>query len=427
MHWKKFLFFYFQFIISLPLLHADNRVIPDTLSRTLEEEEKLFLDRNFQLLAAKYELSAADAAIIQAKLYPNPNLLIDQGAYNKQTNKWFDLSKTGETAASLQQVILLAGKRNKQINIAKLNSKISVYQFYDLIRTLRYELHISFYELYYLIQSIAVYDKEIESLKSLTNTYTIQYNKGNISFKELARLLAFQFSLENERADLLKDVSDRQYNLILLTADSLSHPVKPIVDTSIINNFKISEINYLQLIDTGLVNRYDLLVANTQLQLNEVNLSLQKALKVSDITLFANWDRQGNYIYNYNSLSLAINLPIWNRNQGNIKIAQDKIEENKEILLQIELQVKNDISRAYNRLIESDKLYKSSSQQFNSNFEKLLDGITAAYQNHSISLLEFIDYYETYKNSKMEFNKLQENRISAMEGLSLATGIDIFQ
>ena len=91
------------------------------------------------------------------------------------------------------------------------------------------------------------------------------------------------------------------------------------------------------------------------------------------------------------------------------------------------MQVKNDISRAYNRLIESDKLYKSSSQQFNSNFEKLLDGITAAYQNHSISLLEFIDYYETYKNSKMEFNKLQENRISAMEGLSLATGIDIFQ
>src|SRR5205085_9407049 len=140
----------------------------------------------------------------------NPNLSIDQGAYNPINKKWFDVSKNGETAVSLQQVIILAGKRNKQINIAKINSQLALYQFYDLIRTLRYELHSSFYGLFFLRQSIVVYNKEIESLQSLIKVYTNQYQKGNIAFKELARLQALQFSLENERIGLVKDADERQ-------------------------------------------------------------------------------------------------------------------------------------------------------------------------------------------------------------------------
>src|SRR5262250_665153 len=110
----------------------------DTLSLTLADAENLFQKNNFQLLAAKFNVSAADAAVIQAKLWSNPVLSIDQGAYNENTKKWFDISKSGETAASLQQLILLGGKRRNQIGIAKINSRIAQYQFFDLVRTLRY-------------------------------------------------------------------------------------------------------------------------------------------------------------------------------------------------------------------------------------------------------------------------------------------------
>ena len=94
---------------------------------------------------------------------------------------------------------------------------------------------------------------------------------------------------------------------------------------------------------------------------------------------------------------------------------------------QAELQVRNDISNAYRQLLETDKLYKTASLQFTSDYEKLLDGITKGYQNHTISLLEFIDYYETYKNSKLELNHLQNNRLDALENLNLATGTTIFK
>jgi len=124
---------------------------------------------------------------------------------------------------------------------------------------------------------------------------------------------------------------------------------------------------------------------------------------------------------------VAIDLPFWNRNQGSIKAAQFQIEASKQFQSQAELEVKNEISRAYKQLLETDRLYKTASAEFTSDYEKLLDGITKGYQNHTISLLEFIDYYETYKNSKLELNRLQSNRLDALENLNLATGTSIFK
>ena len=417
-------------VIVCMYLNIQAQLVPpmreDTVHITLQDAEGQFIQRNFLLLASKYQVSTADAAIIQAKLYPNPNFAIEQGVYNQDTKKWFDLSSTGETALSLQQLIILAGKRNKQIDIAKINCRISIYQFYDLVRTLRYELRSSFYGIYFLHDAIEVYDKEIESLKTLIDVYTSQYNKGNIAFKELARLQALQFSLQNERLDLVKQSTEKQLNLGLLTGDTLLRPVSPVMITGF-NEMDVSKLNYVELVDSALVNHYDLRTAHSQVELSQSNLALQKALKTPDLLLGANYDKAGNYVRNYNALSLAIDLPFWNRNQGNIRAAQFQIEANKQLQSEVELQVRNDISNAYRQLLETDKLYKTASLQFTSDYEKLLDGITKGYQNHAISLLEFIDYYETYKNSKLQLNHLQNNRLDALENLNLATGTTIFK
>jgi outer membrane protein, heavy metal efflux system len=399
----------------------------DTLSFSLKDAENLFLKNNFDLLASKYQINEADAAVIQAKLWDNPNFNFEQGAYNNDTKRWFDFSQNGETAASIQQLIYLAGKRNKRINIEKINFQIAKYQFYELIRTLRYELRTSFVELYCLQQSLSVYDREIEPLKTLIDAYYNEFQKGNVSFKELARLQALQFSLENEKIEVLKNASEKQANLVLLTGDSLSRPIKPIVSFSAFDIINPDSYNLGQLIDSGLNYRYDLKITEAQIESEKVNLSLQKAMRIPDLTIGARYDKAGSYVHNYNSISLGFDLPFWNHNQGNIKISENKIEENKVVKNQKEVEVKSDVTRAYSQLIETDKLYKSSFRKFDSRYDKLFDGLTEAYKNHTISLLEFIDYYETYKDSKNEYYHLLYNRFEALENLNLAVGTTIIK
>jgi outer membrane protein, heavy metal efflux system len=414
------LIFFYCFILNE--LKAQINTKSDTVSLSLKDAENLFLNNNFDLIAAKYQINEADAALIQAKLWDNPNINIEQGAYNNETKKWFDLSQTGESAVILQQLIYLAGKRNKRINIEKINSQITQYQFYDLIRTLRYELRTSFFELYYLQLSLSVYDRELIALKTLVEAYTKEYKKGNVPFRELARLQALQFSLENEKIDVLKEVTEKQGALVLLTGDSFGRQIKPVVDISTFDNIDPSLLSLKQMLDLGMSNRYDLKITEAQIQSEQMNLALQKSMRVPDMTIGARYDKAGSYVHNYNSLSLGFDLPLWNHNQGNIKIAENRIEEDKTIKNQKELEVKNDITKAFVQLIETDKLYKSSLQKFDTNYDKLFDGITAAYLNRTISLLEFIDYCETYKNSKSEYYKLQNNRIDAMEDLNMAIG-----
>ena len=107
----------------------------DTTRLSIDSAEHLFLQNNLLLLAQKYNIDAQKAQIIQAKLYPNPNLNINRGFYNPTAKKIFAGGADGETAAGVSQLIILAGKRNKQVRIAETNAKLAEYQFYDLLRT----------------------------------------------------------------------------------------------------------------------------------------------------------------------------------------------------------------------------------------------------------------------------------------------------
>lgn len=422
MHWKNTIIF---LSISLGFSTSSIGQNKDTVSLTLSQAENLFFEKNYQLLAAKYHIDAAAAGIINARLWENPTISLEQSAYNKNTNKWFETGKAGETAISAEQLIPLGRKRYHRIEIEKINTQIATSQFYDLIRNLRVELRTSFWQLYHLQQSISVYDQEINSVNALIKALKIQLNEGNVPFREIARLQALLFNLENEKLARRKDLRENQSTLLILTGDTLQHEIKPIVDNPTykpdLQLIKISE-----LIDTALINRYDYQIANEQVQLNKATLALQKSIRMPDFTLSAKWDKHGGYINNYNAVSLQASIPLWNRNQGNIKQAQSQISESSQQVFQLENTIKNDIYKAYNQLTEADSLYLTASLQFNESYDKLINGISAGYKNRTISLLEFIDYFETYKESKIQFFQLHQNVIEAMEDLNLATGKILF-
>jgi cobalt-zinc-cadmium efflux system outer membrane protein len=186
------------------------------LSITIDSAEHIFLDNNLMLLAQKYNIDAQKAQIIQAKLYPNPNINYSHGFYHPELKKIFAIGQDGEYAASISQVIILARKRNKQIQIAETNSKIAEFQFYDLLRTLKYTLRVDFLNIYFLQQSSKVYAEEIKSLQQIVTAFEQQKGKGYISEKEVVRIKAQLYSLQSEYNDLVNQINDIQSELRLV-------------------------------------------------------------------------------------------------------------------------------------------------------------------------------------------------------------------
>ena len=94
---------------------------------TLKEAEQRFLKCNLSLLAERYNVDIAQARLLQAGLFDNPVISFEQNVYNRLNGKYFDFGKKGESVVEIEQVIRLAGQRNKQIRKDKQgNCRLSV-------------------------------------------------------------------------------------------------------------------------------------------------------------------------------------------------------------------------------------------------------------------------------------------------------------
>ncbi len=401
----------------------------DTLKITLHKADSIFVVNNLSLLAEKCNVDAAKAQIIQARLFTNPTISLNQNVYNTEykTNgarEWLDYSDKGESSAQIQKLFRLAGKRNKQIKIAELSATREEQNYFDLLRTLKFSLRSGFYNLYFLNQILKVYDKEIASLSKLIEVFQTQYEKGYISKKELLRLRSSLFSLESEKLDintqLISTLSD--FNVLMHTSNI---NYLPQADIATLESFSPENLKLQTLIDTASVHRYDLQMAQSDLKLNKLNYSYQKALAVPDMTLAAGWDRNGSYVHNYNFIGLQIDLPFFNRNQGNIKSAGFNLEGSKFKLQSAEDQVKADVITAYSTAMDNHRLYQKFDRKFVMDLEELNKEMIKNYEKKNIGLVEFLDYYDAYKENAVQLNNLQYNRINALENINFCVGKDV--
>ena len=161
--------------------------------------------------------------------------------------------------------------------------------------------------------------------------------------------------------------------------------------------------------------------------LDQANLSLQKAMSVPDVTIGGRWSRQGSYIPDYYAVSFAIDLPLFNRNQGNIALAERTLEADTYSHEGAKMRVVREIRSAYQRALEADRLYRSLDPSFGDSYRTLIKGMVSNYEKRNISLLEFTDFFESYRTSMTQVLQAANDRLDAFEAFNHAAGSKVLQ
>lgn len=421
---KRIFLFVFGCILSSPLVSSAQS---DTLRLTLPQAEAQFRQNNLQLMATKLGVDENKAYEFQAKLWNNPSLYVEQMPYNAQTKEVMPLrQRNSEQVVQVQQLLLLAGKRNKQLAIARTSTELANDRFFDLLRTLNYQLRTTFYDLYYNQQALGVYEQEIGTLRQTVNLFQQQYDKGNIPLKDLTRLKAYLFNLTTERQQLLLKLTDDQADLAVLLNASPSVTFQPVLENTGAIQPAVGQLNLNELYKLAEENRYDLKAYRDQATQEKQNLALQKAMAVPDLSLQATYDRNAGYIPNYVGVGVGINLPVFNKNQGAIKAATIRTQASQQATDAYGLQVDSDVRRAYQKVQQTDQVYQTFDQKFNGDFARLIEGVTANYRKQNIDVVEFLDFFDSYKASQIQYNQLQNNRMQSLEELNFAVGTNLF-
>ncbi|MBS1532830.1 MAG: TolC family protein [Bacteroidetes bacterium] len=395
----------------------------DTLKLTLKQAEDQFVKNNLQLIAQRYNIDNANAAVITAKLFPNPDFSFNNGIAAENANQG---PAYKEQSFALSQLFTTAGKRNKSIQLAKIGVEQAKYQFFDLLRTLKFTLHSDFYAIYFQQQSAKVYDEEITSLGKTLAVFKEQFQKGNIAEKEVLRIQSQLYSLRTEYNSVLSGIDTTESELKMLIKAPVSAYVDPQVNFDESNRQQVSAIPYQRLLDSAYVNRYDLRYSKAAVDYNSMNLQLQKAVAVPDFSLSLNYDKLGAYGNNFLGAGVEFNLPFFNRNQGNIKQARIAIDQSNVQLQNQQNQVESDVATGYKTALRLEQLYNSFDPKFKDDFTHLIQEVYINYEKRNLSMLEFLDFYDSYKTNTLQMNSLQLNRVLSLEQLNYVTGTPFF-
>lgn len=400
---------------------AENQLV----KLNLQEAGQRFSTCNLELIAERYNIDMAEAEVIQARLFENPVISLEQNVYNRLNGKYFDMGREGEAVVEVEQLIYIAGQRNKRVRVEKLNKEMAVYQFEEVLRTLRSELNTKFIELYYTEKSLSVYDKEIDYLQRLLEVMKEQNEKGNISLLEKSRIQALLLSLQQERNETSNRIISLQGDMKLLLGLNATEVFEPVFDEAVLKQVDIASIPFIEL-NNRLAERPDIKMARTNIQVSRANVSLQKSLAFPEVSLKGAYDRAGNFCDNYFAIGLSVSVPIFNRNQGNIKSARLSVLQNTNREELARKQAENELFTSYARLEKAVKLYNTSNYELERDFEKIIDGVNSNYSKRNISLLEFIDYYQAYKETCLQLYQTQKDVFLAMEDINTVTGSDVF-
>ena len=389
---------------------------PDTVL-SFQEAKARVLNYNLGLLASYYDIGIAKAKVIQAKVWNNPNFIINGDMYNQETNEYFNLRS--QSLWQFEQTFSWAGKHTNSVRLARIGVEMAEKQMEDVIRTLLFELGNTYSDLAALQSKEILYTQVISNYDKLMEATRKQLEVGAISNTEAIRLEAEYLDV---KADALENNNEKEK-----VAGNLRSLLRFPQDTTFYVEQKLplvgDEFDPVFLATQAVETRPDIQAAKINIRYQERNVKLQQSSGVPDVKFgYQPYDRGSNYIRPYHGFTTEIFLPIFDHNQGRIKQAKLSLSQSDLQFLQLENQARNDVAAAYNRYKSANAGLANYNAQFLERLKELNQSTNLNFQKRNISLLQFIDQQRIFILTNIQLIELKQRYLNNINELNFSVG-----
>lgn len=379
------------------------------------------------LLAEQFNINVSKAQEIQASIWELPQLSAELNAINPNANTYFDIGKSGQKSLQIDQIIYLGNKKKYEVELAKANTEIAELQFKDLLRHLKLELRNTYYSLYFNGRKIEQINAQIKQLDTLIYHYKVQVDKKNIATKDLLRLQSLYINLNNSFTSVITEQTLLQSKLKLLCqSDSDIIASSPNLESLFYLNTQ-KNMTLDSLLSYSKNSRPDYLCLLKSFEADKLNLLWQKSLSIPDIRLGASYDQRGGAFNNQVGLTIGIPLNFWNPNKGNILEADFLLKQKSTVINYQTKLLESEVDQALkNYQLATDNLKMLDNFNLN-NFLDVYEGYVVNFQKRNISLLEFIDFMESFNQTITQFNEIRLQYVVACQKINTTVGQDILK
>ncbi|WP_431242299.1 TolC family protein [Flavobacterium sp. P21] len=410
---------------------AQTATLNDTIVLSRKQAESIFLEKNISLISEKLNIDIADAQVIQAKLWPNPTLTVGEiNLWNNATAQqlpalWGNFGRTQQVNAELEQLVQTAGKRKKMIAMEKVGVDIAKEYFKTFLRNLKIEFRGNLTELQYTQAQEALYKKQLAYLKTLLKAYGNQVSQGNVGKGEYIRLKASELQFLKELSDLQKDNNSLQKELKVLMNLPPTSYIKLTDEGFVPENKNLEDINVGNLMASAVDNRPDVKVLKLGNDYNDLKYKYERAKRTPDVTLGMSYDRGASLMNDFVGVGFSLDLPFFDRNKGNIKVAKLTVDQGKLETEEKTLTVQSEVLQAYQDLIVTKKLYDTVDATYEGDLDKLLDAYRKNFMQKNTSMLEYLDFVDAYMDNKSILLNSKKDLNNDLEQLRYIAGEEI--
>jgi cobalt-zinc-cadmium efflux system outer membrane protein len=386
----------------------------------LDEAVQRALEHNHNLLAARTTIPQSEAEETTANLRPNPVLIGDAQFLPIFNWDQFDAAYTNSSAQfdlGISYLFERGKKRQHRLQAAKDQTAVTRSTVADNERTLTFQVASQFINVQLAESALDLAEEDLKSFQDTVNISQTRYKAGDISKDDLLKieLQLLQFQMDESQARLAKAqaLSDLRQ---LLGYDSVpaDYDVAGDLDYQPLH----AKLEGLQA--KALASRPDLRAAQQGVTAANSQYQLQKAIAKVDIT------GQVNYTH-ISDLSTAsffgnVQIPIFNRNQGEIARAGFAITQAQEQEKAISDQVMTDVQNAYSGLQSNDEIIRLYRSGYLDQAKEDRDISEYSYRRGAASLLDFLDAERNYRAVQLAYRQALAAYSTALEQLREAIG-----
>lgn len=405
-------------VLSGFLIHNGNDAIAQT-NYSLQQALQTAKAHNLSLKTENYNKEIAASDVVTAGLRPNLSLnnqtlqLLQPSHYAPNTN--FVNSKNRQNWWQLTKTFQVAGQRDNKIDLANKNVALTASGYQESERQLFYDVASKWLENWTAQKQLDILNVAKNNTDSLLNINQLKYKNQVINQTDLFRteLLSKQYALQLKTARQEIAIKQKELKLLLGIEDSIGIDMK--------DNFGYyvsSDLDSL-LSQSGNI-RTDIVAAKSLIDVSNSNIKLQKSLAYPQPEIGLIWNPQNGV--HYMGVYATIDLPFFNRNQGEIRKAQVQKEQAEMNLTTVQKSLQSEVAVAYsNYRNQLDNIQKF--QPILQQSQSILDNVKYAYIKGGTTIIDFLEAQRSWlDNQQQYYDALEQYRQSYIQ-LIYTTGL----
>lgn len=393
---------------------------PGTVLLTLGDAIQMALQHNHMLLAARTQIAQSQAEETTANLRPNPVLMGDAQFLplfqpDQFTSDYLD--NTAQFDLGVSYLFERGKKRQHRLRAAKDQTAVTRAQVADNARSLSFSVASQFINVELAESTLALAMEDLKSFQNTVDIGEVRYKAGDISQDDLLKIklqmLQFQTDVSTAKLARVQGLSDLRQ---LLGYESIA----PDFDVASSFNYEPVKGNLEDFQAKALQSRPDLEAARLGVVAANSQHDLQKAIGKRDITGQASY----THLSYSNDVSLfgQVQLPIFDRNQGEIARTGFAISQAEEQQKLANGQVLTDVRDAFENLRTNDEIVGLYRSGYLDEAQQSRDISEYAYKRGAASLLDFLDAERSYRTTQLGYRQALASYLLALEQLREAVG-----